>query len=132
MKNIIFMLTIGLTSISCAQSSNGNSTNSEVSNQKVERVSQTTFKDYLSKNPDVLLLDVRTAGEYDGGKIGNAINIDFNSGSFQDEISKLDKTKPVLIYCQSGGRSGKALSMMKNMGFTTVLELEGGYGSWKN
>ncbi len=131
MKNIIFILTIGLTSVSCAQSSNGNSANSEVSNQKAERVSQTKFKDYISQNPDVLIVDVRTAGEYAGGKIGNAINIDFNSNSFQDEISKLDKTKPVLIYCQAGGRSSKALSMMKNMGFTTVLELEGGYGSWK-
>ena len=47
--------------------------------------------------------------------------------SFESNIQKLDKTKLTLIYCQSGGRSAKALSKMKDLGFTNVLELEGGY-----
>ena len=95
-----------------------------------KRVTASEFKTVMGTHPEAQLIDVRTSREYQGGKIGEAQNIDFLSSDFADKIGQLDKTKLTLIYCQSGGRSSKALAQMKSMGFENVLELEGGYGSW--
>ena len=92
-------------------------------------VTKSEFKTLMT-NKEAQLIDVRTSGEYTGGHIANAKNIDFNSANFKTNIAKLDKNKPVLVYCQAGGRSGKAAAMMKEMGFTKVYDLEGGYGNW--
>lgn len=80
---------------------------------------------------DVQLIDVRTPKEYNAGHIDDAINIDFLSGdNFSGTMNKLDKTKPVYIYCQMGGRSHKAAQKLKEMGFTTIFDYSGGYGEW--
>ena len=92
-------------------------------------VSAAEFKKLMTKK-GVQLIDVRTPQEYSNGKIGNAKNIDFYSSSFKTDINKLDKSKPVLVYCHSGNRSGQAVNMMKSMGFTEVYDLKGGWSNW--
>ncbi len=77
-----------------------------------------------------VLLDVRTPKEFEEGHIKGAKNLNFFDKTFKDELAKLDKKTPVYVYCRSGGRSGKAMSMMKEMGFETVYNLMGGYLSW--
>lgn len=98
--------------------------------QVAKRVSKGEFKKQLGTLKDVQLIDVRTPGEYENGTIGKAVNIDFRASDFEEMIGKLDKTKPVLIFCQAGGRSAKALQKFKALEFDFVLELEGGYGNW--
>ena len=85
----------------------------------------------LVKEKPGLLLDVRTKGEVDKGAIPNSVNLDIFSDNFEAEIDKSDKTKPVYVYCASGGRSSEAMEMMKKKGFKEVYNLEGGYGAWK-
>lgn len=102
----------------------------EQSAQTIKRVTKTEFKDYLDKHDKVQLIDVRTPGEFGGGTIDGAKNIDFNNPNFKSEIAKLDKDVPTLIFCRSGGRSAKALQIFKAEGFDYVLELEGGYLNW--
>lgn len=137
MKGIIILLGASLFWItSCAQqtqeaSEKSNNTSVETAQQSnaiIKRVSKEEFKQVLADNPDAVLVDVRTPNEYSRGKIGEAINIDFLDPSFESNINKLDKTKLTLIYCQSAGRSAKALAKMKELGFEHVLELAGGYG----
>lgn len=77
-----------------------------------------------------LILDVRTADEFNGGHIANAINIDFYGDGFDATIDTLDKSTPVYVYCQGGGRSGQTKDMMATKGFTEVYNLLGGYGNW--
>jgi len=92
-------------------------------------------KDYANKIEeftDETILDVRTPGEFSEGHIEGAININWNSPSFAQEIQKLDKNKPVMVYCLSGGRSSSAASKLKKEGFTTVYELNGGMMQWRN
>jgi len=62
----------------------------------------------------------------------NAINVDYLSETFREEIDKLDKNNIYLIYCQSGGRSGNALKIMSELNFMTVYNLAGGIISWKS
>jgi rhodanese-related sulfurtransferase len=86
----------------------------------------------LSKNPDTVILDVRTGGEVSEGKIPGAININvMNFLSFGSEIDKLDRDKTYLVYCRSGNRSGNACQMMQKKGFTKLYNLSGGVGAWR-
>ncbi|SFR77232.1 rhodanese-like domain-containing protein [Maribacter stanieri] len=75
--------------------------------------------------------DVRTASEFNSGHIKKAINVDFfNAGNFNKYFEKLDKNKPVYVYCRSGARSQKAARKLLNMGFLQVYDLKGGYSAW--
>ena len=86
----------------------------------------------LMKKKNTYMLDVRTPEEYRSGFIGNAVNYNvMDSVAFVNTISSLDKNKKYLLYCKSGRRSGKALVMMKNMGFIKVYHLKGGVTEWK-
>lgn len=115
---------------STTPSSTGNSTTTTAQTAaKTRVVSATEFKS-LTEKEGYQLLDVRTPDEYNAGKIGNAVNINFFDADFAAQVDKLDKSKPVLIYCASGNRSGKATAIMKNMGFTEIIDLQGGYGNW--
>ncbi len=79
----------------------------------------------------VQLVDVRTANEFKGGHIKNAVNIDFfNAGNFTKAFEKMDKAKPVYLYCRSGNRSQQAAKRLVDMGFSQVLDLKGGYLRW--
>ena len=89
-----------------------------------------TFAKTLESKSDAILVDVRTPQEHEAGYIPNSINIDFRSENFLDEVNKLDKSKPVFIYCQAGGRSARAFQMMKENGFNELYELNVGYGGW--
>lgn len=70
-----------------------------------------------------IVLDVRTAEEYSTGHIKNSSNIDFLKSDFKEQVLKLDKTKSYKLYCRSGNRSAKALSLMKSLGFTDIENL---------
>lgn len=85
----------------------------------------------LIEQKDVQLVDVRTKQEYEQGHIDDAQNIDFNSPTFDEDIVKLDKNKPVLLYCKSGGRSAKCAEKLKAAGFIKIFDLEGGITQWK-
>ena len=86
----------------------------------------------LSQLEDVQLIDVRTPEEYVEGYIEGFRNIDFYSETFQDDIEKLDKSKPIIVYCRSGGRSGKCSKLMQEKGFTKIYDLDGGITKWKS
>ena len=81
-------------------------------------------------NPDFVVVDVRTPEEWSRARIEGSINIDQMADTFPDEIDKLDKTRLYLIYCTDAKRSVEALALMKQKGFKTVYEIEGGVIAW--
>lgn len=87
------------------------------------------FKAEYTKSNQPVLLDVRTAGEFAGGTISGARNIDVMSPDFQKKISALDKNKEYFVFCRSGGRSAQACGIMAEQGFK-VYNLKGGVGAW--
>lgn len=94
-----------------------------------EDVSKERFAE-LIESGEGLLIDLRTPEEYEEGHIEGSVNIDFFANDFETEIAKLDKNKPVYIYCASGGRSGKTFKLMKEKEFSTVYHLPIGYNGW--
>lgn len=120
MKNLQYYLSLLLIVItsSCSKS------------QNFKSVDVAEFKTTLEKTTDAQLLDVRTPGEFAGGHITNAKNVDWNGSDFDTQVTHLDKEKPVMVYCLSGGRSKKAASHLKELGFKNIIELNGGYLAW--
>lgn len=74
---------------------------------------------------DAYLIDVRTPEEYQAGHLNNSKNINIKSGDFKQQISKLDKNKPVYLYCRSGNRSGQAVDTLSTLGFKTYYNIGG-------
>lgn len=81
---------------------------------------------------DVQLVDVRTPKEYEEERIANSQNIDYNSPTFEEDIAKLDKAKPVILYCKGGTRSAKCAKKLEDAGFQKIYDLEGGISKWKH
>jgi rhodanese-related sulfurtransferase len=80
---------------------------------------------------DVQLVDVRTPSEFNAGHVPDAQNINFYDENFDQKIEILDKSKPIIVYCKSGGRSAKCASKLVEKGFEKIYDLEGGFSQWK-
>ncbi|MFZ4544105.1 MAG: thioredoxin domain-containing protein [Saprospiraceae bacterium] len=118
-----FVLTL---SIMVFQScSNGQSTSIKTN------LSATEFAEKLKVMPAAPILDVRSPDEFSSGHLANALNYNWNAADFDQNISGLDKSKPVFVYCLSGGRSGSAAAKMRSTGFKEVYELSGGILKWR-
>ena len=81
-------------------------------------------------NDKVTVIDLRTEKEFENGKIGSSLNIDFQKREFINNLNKLDKEKPYIIYCMSGNRSSKASHVMKSLGFKMIYHYKKGYKDW--
>ena len=76
------------------------------------------------------LLDVRTQPEFLSGHIEGAKNVPLNELAARLKEFADDKNRPIIVYCQVGGRSGQAKIMLEREGFTAVHNL-GGIGNWE-
>ncbi len=80
---------------------------------------------------DGVLLDLRTPDEYEEGYISGAENVNFYDETFKDQLKAMPRDKTYLIYCRSGGRSGRTAKLMAELGFKRVYDLKGGMNAWK-
>ncbi|MEJ8803387.1 rhodanese-like domain-containing protein [Pontibacter sp. H249] len=94
-----------------------------------ENLDGNTFRTKYQGSPKAELLDVRTAGEYAGGSIKGARNLDVTSAQFQQALQTMDKDKEYFVFCRSGNRSGSACDLMTAQGFK-AYNLAGGIGAW--
>ena len=79
---------------------------------------------------DYTLIDVRTQDEFDLGHIDSAINLDFYSETFQNDILSLPKNETIVLYCRTNNRSSKTANILKENGFKEISVLEGGITDW--
>jgi rhodanese-related sulfurtransferase len=94
--------------------------------EKIASVSASEFIEELKSKEDIVILDVRTPEEFRQGHVVGAINIDYNSPTFDEDLSSLNMKSSYAIYCRSGNRSAEALSVMEQKGFIWVIDLVGG------
>jgi thioredoxin len=99
-------------------------------NVKYESIPAVNFAEKIKSTTQPSIIDVRSPEEFAGQHINNAINIDWNGDNFESKIGKYDKSKPIFVYCMSGGRSKQAAEKLGNMGFTKIYELQGGIMKW--
>lgn len=113
---IILLAVFSLTFCGEAQKSTANLSNDE-------------FKSAL-KDTNIVLIDVRTPGEFAQGHIEGAVNIDIYGPTFKAQMLKLDKEKRYLLYCRSGSRSSNAIRFLQESGFSDVAHLQQGISRW--
>lgn len=101
------------------------------SGQKAQTIDARTFQNLIDTFPNEVVVDVRTTTELVSGVIPQAIHMDYNGPDFEKQIDKLDKNKPVLIYCATGGRSAGAGELLVEKGFKKVYNLDGGLNGWR-
>lgn len=99
--------------------------------EEVTYVNAEEARGLLIENPNVIILDVRTKGEYKRGHIEGAVRNNYFSTKFKRRLRELDRTKPYLVHCKSGHRSGRVVKIMVKEGFTDITHLDGGYDAWK-
>ena len=98
--------------------------------KETQTIDVKSFAEKMEATPDAQILDVRTPEEFSTAHIDNAVNVNWLGDSFVAGAEKLDKTKPVFVYCKSGGRSKSAASKLEELGFTKIYELQGGILKW--
>ncbi|MCB1175815.1 MAG: rhodanese-like domain-containing protein, partial [Leptospiraceae bacterium] len=102
----------------------------QIHNVNAEQVWQ--IVDHNADNGDFVILDIRTAGEYQSGHLEKAVLMDFYQPDFAAKVERLDRTKTYLVYCNSGNRSGQAVTRLFGpLGFQKVYHLLGGIQGWK-
>ena len=120
MKHRLFFLILSFAILSCK----GQPT------KKIESVAPEVFAEKIKATSNAQILDVRTPEEFASENIDKATNINWLGDDFVTNVENLDKSKPVFVYCKSGGRSAKASAKLAELGFKTIYELQGGIMKW--
>ncbi len=77
-----------------------------------------------------IIIDVRSEEKFNVGHIPNAVNIPYNKlPEMVDKLKKQPK-KTILVYCGSGNSSGKAMKLLNQKEFESVMSIEGGFSEW--
>jgi phage shock protein E len=84
----------------------------------------------LKTDSKLIVLDVRTRGEFTEGHVRGAINIDFHQPDALDRINKLDKNAKYIVYCRTKNRSGIVVNNMVQNGFKTIYQMMDGIVGW--
>jgi phage shock protein E len=113
-KSFLLVLMVGFGFLNCSDA-----------NSQVNSLNLDGFVAKVKATPNAQLIDVRTPEEWAQGKIGSSKLISVADPKFLEQASKLDKSKPVFVYCAVGGRSSKASAMLQQAGFKQIYNLSG-------
>ena len=117
---LLFFIAISFAILSC----NGQPS------KKIESIAPEAFAEKINATTNAQILDVRTPEEFASEHIDKAVNVNWLADDFVINTANFDKSKPVFVYCKSGGRSTKAAAKLAELGFTNIYELQGGIMKW--
>ena len=98
----------------------------------IQSIRSQDAKALLEQQEHVVILDVRTPGEYNAGHLENARHIDFYDADFSERLQALDPAKTYLVYCAVGGRSREAVQLMSQLGFLQVYDAAEGFSALRS
>lgn len=127
---ILFTLIFSIFAFSaCQKASTETASNAPASavQNEIKQISVAEAKD-ATEGKGAQFIDVRTEAEYAGGHAPDAAH--FPLDRLENDLTKLDKNKPVYVICQTGRRSQKGAEMLKKAGFTDIYNIQGGTSAW--
>lgn len=135
MKTILFALSLAFGLVACKNNTTANTNSTSTTSAAATATKVVSAKDFVDMivkmdKKDYYIIDVRTKAEADAGMLVDAINIDFQSPNFEEELAKLDKSKTAFVYCQGGVRSAKACKVAEKLAFKAIFDMDGGYNAW--
>jgi len=104
---------------------------SGVAQHTIKSVTPNTLSAIINNN-NIQLLDVRTPNEFKSGHIKGAVNINYYDQNFSTQVLKINKNRPVYVYCRSGVRSRYSSEILKKLGFKSIYNLKGGVLNWSS
>tara|TARA_Y100000766_G_scaffold224373_1_gene196968 strand:- start:237 stop:629 length:393 start_codon:yes stop_codon:yes gene_type:complete len=99
-----------------------------LSSPEINIISESDFIEL--QDSEYTLIDVRTQDEFDLGYINNAINLDFYSDTFKNDILSLPKNETIVLYCRTNNRSSKTAAILQENGYRDILVIKGGITEW--
>lgn len=123
MISVFLLLTLIL---ACSAQEKSDTTQASV----IKNISSKEATDLIENNPDMLIIDVRTPGEFNAGHIKGAKNINIADRDFQSQLEQLERNSTYFVYCRTGNRSGSAIKLMKQLDFKSIYHLEHGITEW--
>jgi rhodanese-related sulfurtransferase len=118
MKKSIVIILMSLFLIACSTTGEGT-------------VQQNELLEQIKKGQAPIVIDVRSAGEYQAGHVPGAINIPFWAAFSTDKLESVSKNKKLVLYCEHGPRAGIAKLALKISGFEKISYLAGHMTAWK-
>ncbi len=79
---------------------------------------------------EFVVLDVRTPQEFAEGHLAGAVNVNLLAPDFEPRIAAFSRGKTYLVYCRTGGRSTRAVQIMRRLGFTSIYHMSQGITGW--
>jgi rhodanese-related sulfurtransferase len=131
MKYVLFLMLLTATTIGCDAQTKQPAGQSVSSQSATRDVNAKEFHELMHGRKECLVIDVRTPQETAAGVLPGALKININDAAFDQQVSRLEREKPVFVYCRSGARSSSAMQKMKAMGFKEVYNLAGGIMAWQ-
>ncbi len=98
--------------------------------QQVTETSILTLDSLKAAHPDAILLDVRSDEEWAAGHLLGASYVSFDWDHRKDSLSEIPWDRPVLVYCEAGGRSGVVTEELRIIGHPHIIDLIGGMERW--
>ena len=126
---LLFALALGICGCGGAQPSEVPNDGKGQGLVSFRRVTSDEAAKMMAEEKDYIILDVRTAGEYAGGHIPNAINVPNESINAAPPKELPDKDQRIFVYCRSGSRSMQASQKLVDLGYTNIVEM-GGIKDW--
>lgn len=119
-SRIVLLLLMLISVMACKEA------NSQITNLPLDE-----FVSTYKSTENAQLLDVRTPGEWANGKLEKSNLVNYSDAKFEQNLSKLDKSKPVFVYCAVGGRSARASKVLEKQGFKVYNLTNAGYSQLK-
>lgn len=101
----------------------------DASAKEIEVITAAEMQTHMKYN-NLQVVDVQPEEDYKKSHLLNAKNIIYDK-NFRNQLEKLDKDKPVAIYCTTGKVSPEAAKILKEAGFDHIYVLDGGISKWK-
>ena len=101
---------------------------------EIDEISTPEAHALLERNGEAgtpLFVDVRLREEWDEGHLPGAVHLPRNNLESRVEALIADKTRPLVVYCESGSRSAFATRDLHELGYENAVNLAGGYADWK-
>ena len=139
MRSFLFTLLAAFLLMACGQATTSHhgeapaNSSVEASNPILKDVSNDEFAALLAAKEGALLLDVRTPEEWEEGHLEGAAHADYwgDEAAFEAAMNAIPRTRPVLVYCAGGGRSGLTAKELVAAGHQEVYNLEDGISGWE-
>ena len=119
---LIFLSTFGCQS--------GNETAKSASHPQVQEISILKLDSLQQALPNAILLDVRSDEEWDAGHLAGASYISYDWDHRLEPLKALPEDRPILVYCEAGGRSGVITEELRIIGHPYIIDLIGGISEW--